>query len=151
MDVHFTLTASAEASAGTVFDVVTDYLHYPRFNSAVLDVEVVRRDEDGAEFTTGRNSRTEKQVSACDHYDRAGDLVVERTYPAESGSRSTWTIRSVDDEHCTLTVDAAQSVPWVEGVMMRPLLRRTVYGSNLRPYVEEAERRTRAATGVGVG
>jgi ribosome-associated toxin RatA of RatAB toxin-antitoxin module len=148
MDVHFTRTESAEASAGTLFDVVTDYSHYPRFNAAVLDVEVVHRDEEGAEFMAGQNTRIEKQVRAHDEYDRGPDLVVDRTYPTQSGARSTWTIRAVDETHSTLTVDAAQSVPWLEGVMMRPLLRRTFYGTNLTPFIREAERRTRAGSGV---
>lgn len=151
MDVHFTRTESAQASAGTLFEVVTDYPHYPRFNSAVLDVEVVHQDEDGAEFTTGQNARIERQVHAQDHYARDADLVVDRTYPAESGARSTWTIRAVDDTHSTLTVTAAQPVPWLEGLMMRPLLRRTFYGNNLTPFIREAERRTRAANRVGFG
>jgi hypothetical protein len=42
-------------------------------------------------------------------------------------------------------------VPWLEGLMMRPLLRRTFYGNNLKPYILEAERRTRADTEVGIG
>jgi ribosome-associated toxin RatA of RatAB toxin-antitoxin module len=145
MEIHFNDTRPAAASAQTLFDVVTDYAHYPDFNSALVHVDVVRKDGAGAEFVAARKTKIGKQVRAFDRYERNGDLIVERTYDGNETARSTWTIHATDDGHCTLSIDAVQRMPRLQGLVMKPLLRRLFYGINFTPFIEEAERRERAA------
>ena len=38
MDIHFNDTRPANAPASTLFEVLTDYTHYPSFNSALVNV-----------------------------------------------------------------------------------------------------------------
>src|SRR5262245_19821194 len=121
MQIHFNDTRPANASAATLFEVLTDYAAYPRFNSAVTNVRVVRKDDDGAEFVADRTTAVGKKVRAYDRYVRRRDLVVERTYEGSDAVRSTWTIRPVDVDHCTLTIDATQDMNAVAGTAMYPV------------------------------
>ena len=140
MNIHFNDTQSANASAETLFEVITDYANYPQFNSALIKVDVVKKDEAGAEFVADRHTKIGKQVRAYDHYEHNGDFVVERTYEGVDGA-SKWTIHPVDESHSTLTIDAAQSMGPVRGTVMRPFLKKIFYGINFTPFIEEAERR----------
>jgi len=141
MNIHFNDTRPADASAATLFEVITDYAAYPRFNKAVTNVRVVKKDDTGAEFLADRTTKIGKQVRAYDRYERHGDLVVERTYEGSSSARSTWTIHPVDASHSTLTIDASQSLGPVRGVLMRPALKKLFYGINFTPFIQEAVRR----------
>jgi ribosome-associated toxin RatA of RatAB toxin-antitoxin module len=38
MDIHFNDTRPANASAATLWEVITDYTSYPTFNSAIINV-----------------------------------------------------------------------------------------------------------------
>jgi ribosome-associated toxin RatA of RatAB toxin-antitoxin module len=142
MNIHFNDTQPADASAETLFDVITDYTNYPRFNSALIKVDVVKKDESGAEFLADRKTKIGEQVHAFDKYQHNGDFVVERTYTGVEGG-SKWTIHPVDAGHCTLTIDAAQAMGPVRGVVMRPFLKRMFYGINFTPFIQEAERRAK--------
>jgi ribosome-associated toxin RatA of RatAB toxin-antitoxin module len=146
MDVHFNDRRPAAAPAKTLFDVVTDYASYPEFNSALINVEVVRQDADGAEFVADRRTKIGKKVRAFDSYKHNGDLVVERRYEGNESARSTWTIHATDDAHCTLNIDAVQTMGRVRGTLMKPQLKRLFYGINFTPFIEEAERRAGAAS-----
>ena len=145
MEIHFNDTRQAAASAETLFDVVTDYANYPDFNSALNHVDVVRKDQEGAEFVADRKTKIGSHVRAFDTYKQEGDLVVERTYEGNESARSTWTIHALDGRHCTLNIDAVQSMSRLQGVLMKPLLKRMFYGINFTPFIEEAERRAREA------
>jgi len=144
MNIHFNDTQSAEASADTLFEVITDYVNYPSFNSALIKVDVVKQDQAGAEFVADRKTKIGEQVHAWDSYERNGDFVIERTYEGVDGA-STWRIHPVDEGHSTLTIDAAQSMGPVRGTIMRPFLKKIFYGINFTPFIEEAERREKAA------
>jgi ribosome-associated toxin RatA of RatAB toxin-antitoxin module len=141
MKIHFNHTEPAEASAEILFEVITDYAGYPRFNPAVVKVSVVAKDEDGAEFVAKRKTRIARQVRAFDRYERTGDLTIKRTYGPRSPAQSTWTIHRVDAGHSTLTIDASTTMPLLPGLVMRPLLRRLFYGINFTPFIQEAEHR----------
>lgn len=146
MDMHFNDTRPADAPAATLLEVITDYPTYPSFNSAIVDIRVVKKDEAGAEFVADRKTKIGKRVRAYDRYERRGrDLVIERTYEGNPSARSIWTIHPVDANHCTLTIDAVQRLDPVRGVLMKPALKRMFYGINFTPFIEEAERR--ASTG----
>jgi ribosome-associated toxin RatA of RatAB toxin-antitoxin module len=144
MNIHFNETKPADASAETLFDVITDYANYPRFNSALIKVDVVRKDESGAEFLADRKTKIGEQVHAFDRYEHNGDLVVQRTYTGVDGA-SRWTIHPVDADHSTLTIDAAQTMGPVRGVVMKPFMKRIFYGINFTPFIQEAERRAKEA------
>lgn len=144
MNIHFNDTRPANASAATLFEVITDYPSYPGFNSAVTNVRVVRKDDTGAEFVADRKTRIGKRVRAYDRYEQRRDLVVERTYEGSPSARSTWTIHPVDADHSTLTIDASQSMGPVRGLLMKPFLKKLFYGINFTPFIEEAERRAKA-------
>jgi hypothetical protein len=133
MNLHFNDTRPANASAVTLFEVVTDYPAYPSFNSAVTNVRVVRKDDSGAEVVADRKARIGQRVHAYDRYRQHGDLVVERTYEGMSSARS------------TLTIDAAQSMGPVQGLVLRPFLKRLFQGINFTPFIQEAERRAKEA------
>jgi ribosome-associated toxin RatA of RatAB toxin-antitoxin module len=141
VNIHFNDSATADASAETMFAVITDYAGYPAFNDAVAKMTVVRQDERGAEFVADRKLRVTRRVRAYDRYERGRDLVIERTYEGNETARSTWTIHPVDGRRCRLTIDAEQSMGWLRGVVMKPLLRRIFYKLNFAPFVHEAERR----------
>jgi ribosome-associated toxin RatA of RatAB toxin-antitoxin module len=144
MNIHFNHTEPVDAPAETLFDVITDYANYPSFNSAVANMEVVSKDASGAEFLSDRKTKIAKQVRAFDRYERNGDLVVERTYDGNESMRSTWTVHPVDENRCTLTIDAAQTMGSVRGIVMKPALKHLFYGINFTPFIEEAERRAKA-------
>ena len=145
MNIQFNDTQSADASAETLFEVITDYVNYPRFNSALIKVDVVRKDREGAEFLADRKTKIGEQVHAFDRYEHNGDFVIERTYTGVDGA-SKWTIHAVDENHSTLTIDAAQTMGTVRGTLMRPFLKRIFYGINFTPFIEEAERRSGETT-----
>jgi ribosome-associated toxin RatA of RatAB toxin-antitoxin module len=141
MDIHFNDTQPAGAPAGTLFEVITDYASYPGFNPALVKVQVVNKDDTGAEFVADRKTKIGKQVRAYDRYERHDDFVIERTYEGMASARCTWTVHPVDASHCTLTIDASQRMRPVRGLVMRPFLRKLFYGINFKPFIEEAERR----------
>jgi ribosome-associated toxin RatA of RatAB toxin-antitoxin module len=41
MEIHFNRTEPVNASGETLFDVITDYMTYPSFNSALIKVPIV--------------------------------------------------------------------------------------------------------------
>jgi len=141
MDIHFNDTQPADAPAGTLFEVITDYASYPSFNPALVKVQVVTKDDTGAEFVADRKTKIGKRVRAYDRYERGDDFVIERTYEGMASARCTWTVRPVDASHCTLTIDASQRMGPVRGLVMRPFLRKLFYGINFTPFIDEAERR----------
>jgi ribosome-associated toxin RatA of RatAB toxin-antitoxin module len=145
MDVHFNATRSVAAPAAVLFEVITDYPSYPRFNPAVTNVRVVRKDDTGAEFVAERKTAISKRARAYDRYERRRDVVLERTYEGSPSARSTWTIHPVDGERSTLTIDASQRMGPLRGAVMWPLLRRTFYRLNFTPFIAEAERRAGVA------
>jgi hypothetical protein len=70
-----------------------------------------RRQERRARRRVRRGSEDEDwQEGARVRYERNGDFVVERTYEGSDSARSTWTIHPIDDSHCTLNIDASQSM-----------------------------------------
>jgi len=143
MNIHFNHSEPVEAAAETLFDVITDYANYPSFNSALIKVNVVTKDANGAEFLADRRTKIGKQVRAFDRYERNGDLVVERTYDGNASAQSTWIVHPVDDTHCTLTIDAAQRMDPIRGLLMKPALKHLFYGINFTPFIDEAERRAK--------
>jgi ribosome-associated toxin RatA of RatAB toxin-antitoxin module len=145
IDIHFNHTEPVNAPAETLWEVITDYVNYPRYNSALINVEIVRQDESGAEFVADRKTKIGKKVRAFDTYERNGDLVLERKYDGNDSAYSTWTIHPVDDGTSTLTIDASQSMGTVRGVVMKPALKHLFYGINFTPFIEEAERRATEA------
>jgi ribosome-associated toxin RatA of RatAB toxin-antitoxin module len=145
MKIHYNDSAFANASAEELFDVITDYVNYPSFNDAIVNVTVVRKDENGAEFVADRTTRIGKQVRAFDRYERNGKFVVERKYGDTESAVSTWTIEPIDESHSKLTIDAEQSMGRVRGVLMKPMLRRIFYKLNFAPFIGEAERRANAS------
>jgi ribosome-associated toxin RatA of RatAB toxin-antitoxin module len=151
MLIHFNHEELVAAPAHMLFQVLTDYERYPQFNSVVTTVDVAWKNDSGAEFRAGRKTRVEKNASALDRYshDDAG-YTIERTYGSATDARSTWTVRSIDASRSTFGIDASMSMPWMKGIIMRPLLRRLFYGINFGPFIAEAERRAgrdnRAAT-----
>jgi ribosome-associated toxin RatA of RatAB toxin-antitoxin module len=146
MEIHFNDSTTAEASAETLFDVITDYANYPRFNPALIEVTVVTKNESRAEFVADRKTRIGKRLRAFDRYERTddGDLIIERTYADNDTARSTWTIHPIDEHRCTLTIDASQSMGAIRGLLMKPALRRIFYKLNFAPFVGEAERRSKS-------
>jgi ribosome-associated toxin RatA of RatAB toxin-antitoxin module len=148
VDIHFNHTEPVEAPAETLFDVITDYTSYPSFNSALINVTVVEKDDNGAEFLADRKTRIGKKVRAFDRYEQNGDLVVERRYDDNESARSTWTVHPVDESNCTLTIDASQSMGPIRGLAMKPALKKLFYGINFTPFIDEAERRAKAAGGA---
>lgn len=91
----------------------------------MVDVTVVAKDEDGAEFVADSSSSGGNDDN--------------------ESARSTWTVKPVGDARCTLTIDATQSMNPVAGVAMKPALTKLFYGINFTPFIDEAERRAKAA------
>src|SRR5262245_66481290 len=94
MEIHFNDTRPAAAPAETLYDVITDYAAYPRFNSAVRTMQVVRHDEAGAEFVAGRRTKVEKDAHAYDRHERGDDLATNRTYGSDTDACPTRTIHA---------------------------------------------------------
>ena len=73
-------TQPANASAKTLFEVITAYGNYPSFNPSVAGVAVLRKAESGAEFIAGRTAKIGKRAHAFDRYEVDGGVFgVERT------------------------------------------------------------------------
>ena len=132
------------ASAQTLFDVLTDYRSYPRFSPSVVNMTVVKKDEEGAEFVAGMKSKVGKQAHAFDRYKRGRDLAVERTYDGIEGS-STWTAYPVNESSSTFTLDGTIGMSWLRGLMIKPFLKRMASSMDFKPFIEEAERRAKQA------
>jgi ribosome-associated toxin RatA of RatAB toxin-antitoxin module len=146
MEIHFNHTERVDAPAETLFEVITDYAGYPRFNPAVVKMTVIAEDQNGAEFVASRKTRIAKQVRTFDRYERHPDLTIKRTYGPTSKAQSTWTVHRVDAGHSTLTIDASTTMPLLPGLLLKPLLRRLFYGINFSPFIQEAQRRTNATS-----
>lgn len=144
MDIHFKDIQYANAPADKLFEVITDYSSYPRFNPAVESVDVVAKNERGAEFFVIRNTSVGKHVHAFDRYERNGDFTIKRTYGSRSTGRSIWTIHGVDAGRSALTIEATTTMPAWKGVVMRPILKRVFFRINFTPFLREAERRAQA-------
>jgi ribosome-associated toxin RatA of RatAB toxin-antitoxin module len=143
MLIHFNHEEVTAAPAHTMFDVLTDYANYPKFNPAVTTVDIAWKNDNGAEFRAGRKTRVEKNASATDRYRHSDDgYTIERSYGSDTDARSTWTVRPIDETHSTFGIDASMTLPFAKGVIMKPLLRRLFYGINFHPFIAEAERRT---------
>ncbi len=143
MDIHFNHTEPVHAPAETLFEVITDYAGYPRFNPAVVRMTVVAKDQNGAEFVA-------KQVRTFDRYERRPDLKIKRTYGPTSEAESTWTIRRVDAGHLQAHDRCLDhhAAPARLGDEATPAA--LFYGINFSPFIEEAQRRasaTRSQTG----
>ena len=150
MEMHLNHTERVDAPAETLFEVLTDYAGYRRFNPAVVKMTVITEDHNGAESVARRKIRIAKQVRAFDRNERHPDFSIKRTYGPTSNAQSTWTIHRVDAGHSTLTSDASTTMPLLPGLLLKPLLRRLFYGINFSPFIQEAQRRataTRSRTG----
>ena len=66
MGIHVNDTQPAGAPAGTLVEVITDYASYPGFNPALIQVQVVKKDDTGAEFVADRKTKIGKRVRAYD-------------------------------------------------------------------------------------
>jgi ribosome-associated toxin RatA of RatAB toxin-antitoxin module len=116
MDIHFNHTEPVDAPAEILFEVITDYAGYPRFNPAVVRTIVIAKGQNGAEFIAKRKTRIAKQVRAFDRYERHRDLTIKRTYGPKSKAQSTWTIHRIDAGHSMLTIDASTAMPLLPGL-----------------------------------
>lgn len=134
--MHFAFhdTRSAQASAAVLFEVLTDYAAYPRFDTAVTDVRLVSKDDVGAEFVARRRFRTSRWVRAYDRYRLHRDLVVERTFAGHPTACCTWTIHPVDLWRSVLTVEESRHLT---------SLRRSLGRARVTPFIHEAERRAK--------
>ncbi|HEX2289642.1 MAG TPA: SRPBCC family protein [Pseudonocardiaceae bacterium] len=144
MDIHFNHTEPVAAPAEALFEVITDYAGYSRFNPAVVKMTVVARHENGAEFVAKCKTRIAREVRAFDRYQRHGDLVIKRTYGPESAAQSTWTIRPVDGgplhpHHRRVEHDAIRARSRDEAPPAAALLRH-----QLQSFIQEAQRRANA-------
>ena len=81
MDIHLNDTRSADAPAGTLFEVITDYPSYPDFDPTLIHVTVISQDDTGAKFVANRRIKIGKQVRAHGRYKRDQDFVVGRADP----------------------------------------------------------------------
>ena len=81
MNIHLNDTRSADAPAGTLFEVMTDYPSYPDFDPTLIHVTVISQDDTGAEFVANRKIKIGKLVRAHGRYERDQDFVVGRADP----------------------------------------------------------------------
>jgi len=124
MDIHFNHTEPVQAPAEVLFDVITDYTSYPSFNPALIKVEVVAKDQSGAEFLADRKTKIAKQVRAFDRYQRNGDLVVERTYDGNESAHSTWTVHA---HHRRIPAHGPSTRPGDEARPQAPVLQHQLH------------------------
>ncbi len=120
MKIDFDDTKLANAPAQTLFEVLTDYQSYPSFNSAVVNVTVVKKDETGAAFVADMKSKVGKQAQAFDRYKRDQDLNVERTY---DGMKAPPPGPLTSSMRATFILGGTIGMSWLRGVMMKPLLK----------------------------
>jgi hypothetical protein len=142
MKIDFNDTKPANASAQMLFDVLTDYTAYPSFNSRITGMTVVRKDQGGAEFAADRKTLINKQARAFDRHQRNGDFVGT---PAGVDGSSTWTVHAVDAGHSTLTIDGTMNVGLLPWLVMKLALKRILYEMDFNPFIQETERRAKAA------
>jgi Polyketide cyclase / dehydrase and lipid transport len=129
----------------TLFEVITRYGNYPSFNPSVTGVTVLGQDESGAEFLAGWKTRIGKQAHAFHRCEVNGTVFgVERTYHGIDGS-PTWTARSAGQGRSTLTIAGSMRVWLLRGLVMKLFLKRILYATDFRPFIEEGERRDQQA------
>ena len=125
--------------------MITRYGNYPSFNPSVTDVTVLGQDESGAGFPAGWKTKIGKQTHAFHRCEVNGTVFgAERTYYGIDGS-STWIVRPAGRGRSTLTIDGSMRVWLLRGLVMKLFLKRILYATDLRPFLEEGERRDQEA------
>ena len=147
MDIRFNDTQPANASAQTLFEVITDYTHYPNFNPSATNVAVLRKDNSGAEFRATMNRKIgPTHVHVFDQYKIDGTVFkIQRTYDEIDGS-STWIARPAGQGRSTLTINGTMRFSPLRALVMKLLSKRIMSGTDFKPFIAEAERRQEAGS-----
>jgi ribosome-associated toxin RatA of RatAB toxin-antitoxin module len=150
MLIHFQHTELVAVSPQQLFAVLTDYQAYPASNPQVVSAQIVGEQENAVEVEAQRKTLIGKRVRFTDTYAPKPLLQFIRRYAGRDTAKSTWTVEPAFGGQAYFTIEAEMTVPFVQGVFQRPLLKRMFYRLNFSPFIRAAQgsskRETRQAS-----
>jgi ribosome-associated toxin RatA of RatAB toxin-antitoxin module len=140
MLIHFQHTELVAVSPQQLFAVLTDYTAYPASNPQVVSATVIGRHGNEVEVQAQRKTFISKHVRFTDTYAPPPLLQFVRRYAGHETAISTWTVESAFGEQAYFTITAERTLPFVQGVLLYPILKRMFYHLNFSPFIRAAQR-----------
>src|SRR5215469_12923176 len=139
MFIHFQHTELVAVPPQQLFEVLTDYQNYPASNPQVVSAAIVGRHENEVEVEAQRKTLIMKHVRFTDTYAPRPLLQFVRRYVGKDSAISTWTVEPAFGGQAYFTITAEMTVPFVQGVFFRPILKRMFYHLNFPPFIRAAQ------------
>jgi polyketide cyclase/dehydrase/lipid transport protein len=139
MLIHFQHTELVAVSPERLFGVLTDYQAYPASNPQVVSATIIGRHGNEVEVEAQRKTLIAKHVRFTDTYAPKPLLQFVRRYAGKDTASSTWTVEPAFGGQAYFTITAEMTVPFVQGVFQRPILKRMFYHLNFPPFIRAAQ------------
>jgi ribosome-associated toxin RatA of RatAB toxin-antitoxin module len=140
MLIHFQHTELVAVSPQQLFAILTDYQNYPASNPQVISATVIGQHGNEVEVEAQRKTLIMKQVRFTDTYAPRPLLQFVRRYANKNTAISTWTVEPAFGGQAYFTITAEMTVPFVQGVFQRPILKHMFYHLNFPPFIRAAQR-----------
>ncbi len=140
MLIHFQHTELVAVSPQRLFAVLTDYQAYPTSNHQVVSATILGRHGDEVEVQAQRKTFIGKHVHFTDTYAPRPLLQFVRRYADNDTAISTWTVEPAFGGQAYFTITAEMTLPFLQGIILRPLLKGMFYRLNFPPFIRAAER-----------
>lgn len=140
MLIHFQHTELVAVSPQHLFAVLTDYQTYPASNPKVVSATVIGRHGNQVEVQTQRRTLIGKHTRFTDTYAPTPLLQFVRRYAGHKTAISTWTVEPAFRGQAYFTITAEMTVPFVQGILLYPILKRMFYPLNFPPFIRAAQR-----------
>src|SRR6266700_2043041 len=123
------------ASPEHLFEVLTNYPAYPQSNPNVVSARVIHRDDQTAEVEAERKTLIGPKVRFTDTFAPRPLLQFSRRYANNPTAKSLWTVDPAFNGQSYFTISAEMTLPFFQGIVMRPLLKRMFYKINFPPFI----------------
>ena len=140
MLIHFQHTELVVVSPQQLFAVLTDYQAYPASNPKVVSAAVIGQHGNQVEVQTQRRTLIGKHARFTDTYAPTPLLQFVRRYAGHETAISTWTVEPAFGGQAYFTITAEMTVPFVQGILLYPILKRMFYPLNFPPFIRAAQR-----------
>jgi hypothetical protein len=140
MLIHFQHTELVAVSPQHLFAVLTDYQAYPASNPQVVSASVMSRHGNEVEVQAQRTTLIGKHVRFTDTYAPQPLLQFVRRYTGHETAISTWTVEPAFGGQAYFTITAERTLPFVQGILLYPMLKRMFYHLNFPPFIRAAQR-----------
>jgi len=128
-------TELVAASPEHLFEVLTNYPAYPQSNPNVISARVIHRDDQTAEVEAERKTLIGPKVRFTDTFAPRPLLQFSRCYANNPTAKSLWTVEPAFNGQSYFTISAEMTLPFFQGIVMRPLLKRMFYKINFPPFI----------------